>query len=196
MAGRLRERWDPSASREVIELRDGMHGIVSWALAVIITGLIAATSAATIVSKAVPSGTSTSAAAGEPLVAYELDKLFRGDRRPIEGEITYLRAEAARILLTASGRQGVTPGDRTYLTQLVSSRTGLGPAEAERRVNNVITAAATAVRKARRSAVVLGFSTAAALLVGAAAAWYAAYNGGSHRDDVAPPNVWTWPGHM
>lgn len=195
VAGRLRERWDPSASSDVIELRDGMHGIVSWALAVIITGLVVATSAATIASKAVQSGTSTSAAAGEPLVAYELDKLFRGDRRPVEGEMTYLRAEAARILLTATGRQGVTPDDRSYLTQLVSSRTGLAPPEAEARVNNVITAAATAVRKARRSAVILGFSTAAALLAGAAAAWYAAYNGGRHRDSVAPPNIWTWPGH-
>jgi hypothetical protein len=196
VAGRLRERWDPSASRDVIEFRDGMHGIVSWSLAVIITGLVAATSTATIASKTVQSGTSTSAAAGEPLVAYELDRLFRGDRRPVEGEITYLRAEATRILLTATGRQGVTPDDRAYLTQLVSNRTGLAPPEAERRVNNVITAAATAVRKARRSAVVLGFSTAAALLVGAAAAWYAAYNGGRHRDNVAPPHTWTWPSHV
>jgi hypothetical protein len=196
VAGRLRERWDPSASRDVIEFRDGMHGIVSWSLAVIITGLVAATSTATIASKTVQSGTSTSAAAGEPLVAYELDRLFRGDRRPVEGEITYLRAEATRILLTATGRQGVTPDDRAYLTQLVSNRTGLAPPEAERRVNNIITAAATAVRKARRSAVVLGFSTAAALLVGAAAAWYAAYNGGRHRDNVAPPHTWTWPSHV
>jgi hypothetical protein len=196
MAGRLRERWELSASRDVIEFRDGMHGIVSWALAVIITGLVAVTSTATVASKAVQSGTSTSSAAGEPLVAYELDKLFRGDRRAAEGEITYLRAEAARILLTATGRQGVAPDDRAYLTQLVSNRTGLAPAEAESRVNNVITAAATAVRKARRSAVILGFSTAAALLVGAAAAWYAAYNGGRHRDDVAPPSTWTWPGHV
>ncbi|MBV8891542.1 MAG: hypothetical protein JO266_06125 [Acidobacteria bacterium] len=196
VAGRLRERWDPSASRDIIEFRDGMHGIVSWALAVIITGLVVATSTATIASKTVQSGTSTSAAAGEPLVAYELDRLFRGDRRPVEGEITYLRAEAARILLTATGRQGVTPDDRAYLTQLVTNRTGLAPPEAERRVNNVITAAATAVRKARRSAVILGFSTAAALLVGAAAAWYAAHNGGRHRDNVAPPHTWTWPSHV
>lgn len=196
VAGRLRERWAPDASRDVIEFRDGMHGIVSWALAVIITGLVAATSAATVASKAVQSGNSTSAAAGEPLVAYELDKLFRGDRRPDAGDITYFRAEAARILLTANGRQGVTADDRAYLTQLVSNRTGLAPPEAERRVNNVITAAAAAVRKARRSAVILGFSTAAALLVGAAAAWYAAYNGGRHRDNVAPPNTWTWPGHV
>jgi hypothetical protein len=192
MAGRLRERWDPAATRDIIEFRDGTHGLVSWALAVIITGVIAATSAATVASKAVQPGTSTFAAAGEPLVAYELDKLFRGDRRPMEGEFVY-RAEAARILLTAGGRQGVTADDRAYLVQLVSNRTGLSPADAERRVTTEITAAAIAVRKARRTGVILGFSTAAALLAGAAAAWYAAYNGGRHRDNVAPPNTWTWP---
>lgn len=193
VAGRLRERWDPSASRDVIEFRDGTHGIVAWGLAVIITGAVAVTSASNLASKAVQSGTSTSAAAGEPLIAYELDKLFRGDRRPIEGEISYIRAEATRILLTATGHQGVTPDDRAYLTQLVASRTGIALPDAGRRVDNAITASATAVRKARRSAVILGFSTAAALLAGAAAAWYAACAGGRHRDSVAPPNTWNWP---
>jgi hypothetical protein len=195
VAGRLRERWDPSASRDIVEFRDGTHGIVSWALAVIITGLVAVTSVATVASTAVQPATSTSAAAGEPLVAYELDRLFRGYQRQFEGEFAYTRAEAARILLTASGRQGVTPEDRAYLTQLVSNRTGIAPAEAERRVNDAITAAATAVKKVRRSAVILGFSIAAALLAGAAAAWYAACAGGRHRDTVAPPNRWTWPHH-
>lgn len=195
VAGRLRERWDPTASRHVIEFRDGAHGIVAWALAIIITGAVAATSAANIASKTIKPGTSTSSAAGEPLIAYELDKLFRGDRRPIEGEIAFIRAEAARILLTATGHQGVTPDDRAYLVELVSNRTGIAPAEAQRRVDTEIAAAATSVRKARRSGVILGFSTAAALLAGAAAAWYAAGAGGRHRDNVAPPNTWTWPHH-
>jgi hypothetical protein len=63
---------------------------------------------------------------------------------------------------------------------------GAAPADAVRRVDVAITAAATAVHKARRSAVILGFSTAASLLFGAAVAWYAACEGGRHRDDVAP----------
>ena len=53
VAGRRRERWDPSAGRDIIEFRDGMHGIVSWGLAVIIIGLVAAASAATVAFKAV-----------------------------------------------------------------------------------------------------------------------------------------------
>jgi hypothetical protein len=66
-------------------------------------------------------------------------------------------------------------------------------ADFTRRVEDAITAASTAVQKARRSAVILGFATAAFVLAGAAAAWYAACAGGRHRDNVAPPLTWRWP---
>src|SRR5215472_4676819 len=114
------------------------------------------------------------------------------ERHPPESQLTYARAEAGRILLAASGRQGITPDDRNYLVRLVASQTGAAPADAERRVDVAITAAATAIHKARRSAVILGFSTAASLLFGAAAAWYAACAGGHHRDTTAPPLSWRW----
>jgi len=193
VAGRLRERWDPSAHSDLVEFRDGTHGIVAWALAVVITGVVAAASVASLSSKAAPPATSSATTAGEPLIAYELDRLFRGDRRAVEGDITYARAEVGRILLAATGRQGITPDDRAYLARLVAARTGLAQPDAERRVEEAITAASTAVQKARRSAVILGFATAASLLAGAAAAWYAACAGGRHRDNVAPPLKWRWP---
>ena len=44
VAGRLRERWDPSAHSDLVEFRDGTHGIVAWVLAVVITGVVAAAS--------------------------------------------------------------------------------------------------------------------------------------------------------
>jgi hypothetical protein len=193
VAGRLRERWDPSAHSDVIEFRDGTHGIVAWALAVVITGIVAAVSVASLGSKTAPPATSSSTIAGEPLIAYELDRLFRGDRRAVEGDITYARAEAGRILLAAPGRQGITPDDKAYLARLVAARTGIAPPDAERRVEDAITATTTAVQKARRSAVILGFATAVSLLAGAAAAWYAARAGGRHRDNAAPSLTWRWP---
>ena len=42
LAGRLRTSWDPALHREFVEFRDGSHGLVSWALAVVISGLVAA----------------------------------------------------------------------------------------------------------------------------------------------------------
>jgi len=193
VAGRLRERWDPAAHSDLAEFRDGTHGIVAWALAVVIIGVVAAASVASFASKTAPPATSSATTTGEPLIAYELDRLFRGDRRAVEGDITYARAEAGHILLAATGRRGITPEDRAYLATLVAARTGIAQPDAERRVEDAITAATTAVQKARRSAVILGFATAASLLAGAAAAWYAASAGGRHRDNVALSPTWWWP---
>jgi hypothetical protein len=195
VAGRLRERWSTSAHSDVVAFRDGTHGIVAWSIAVVITGLVAAASAASVASKAVPPATSPTATAGEPLIAYELDSLFRAERRPPEGDLTYNRAEAGRILLAATGRRGISPDDRSYLVRLVANRTGIAQPDAERRVDNAIAAATTAVQRARRSAVILGFSMAVSLLAGAAAAWFASCVGGRHRDHVAPSLTWRWPQH-
>ena len=193
VAGRLRERWHQSAHNDVVEFRDGTHGVVAWALAVVITGLVVAASAAAIASRGVQPATSPVATTGEPLIAYELDRLFRAGQRPFEGDLTYTRAEAGRILLAATGRRGIAPEDRTYLVRLVAARTGISQPDAERRVDDAIAGATTAVQKARRSAVILAFATAVSLLVGAAAAWYASCVGGRHRDDVAPSLTWRLP---
>ena len=58
VAGRLRERWHQSAHNDVVEFRDGTHGVVAWAIAVVITGLVAAASAAVIASREVQPATS------------------------------------------------------------------------------------------------------------------------------------------
>ena len=192
VAGRLRERWNPTAPNNMVEFRDGMHGVLAWAIAVVVSGIIIAASVAGVASKAVEPASSPVATTGEPLIAYELDRLFRAERRPPGADLTYSRAEAGRILLASTGRQGITPEDRAYLVRMVASDTGIAPSDAEHRVDIAITAATVAVQKARRSAVILGFSTAASLLLGAAAAWYAACVGGRHRDDVAPPLSWRW----
>jgi hypothetical protein len=195
IAGRLRERWSTSAHSDIVEFRDGTHGLLAWAIAVVITGLVAAASAASLASKAVQPATSPEATTGEALIAYELDRLFRAERRPADGDLAYSRAEAGRILLAATGRQGITPDDRTFLVRLVASKTGIAQPDAERRVGDAIAGSTTAVHKARRSAVILGFSTAVSLLVGAAAAWYTSCVGGRYRDGVAPSSAWRWPQH-
>jgi hypothetical protein len=123
---------------------------------------------------------------------FELDRLFRAERRaePADPE---LRAEAARIIQTGLGRNPIAGEDRAHLVRIVAARTGLAPADAERRVTQVVSQARDAVAKARRSAIILGFTTAAALAAAAAAAWAAAGIGGRHRDqEIAPPLRWSW----
>jgi hypothetical protein len=191
VAGRLRRSWQTPLHRDLVEFRDGVHGLTAWALAVAITALIAAVIAGAVASRtAAPVSTpGSSASAGETLIAYDLDRLFRSDqRRP--GDLTYSRAEASRILLAGTSRAGMKPGDREYLVRLVASQTGIAPAEAEQRVNEVISSTALAVRRTRQTGVIVGFSTAVSLLLGAAAAWYAARLGGEHRDQNALPLRW------
>ena len=189
VAGRLRTTWDPGLHSEFVEFRDGAHGLLSWALAVVISGLIAAVIASVIGSKSVASPTTPVANTGEALIAYDLDRLFRSERRE-QGNLAYSRAEASRILLAATSRAGMKPDDRQYLSRLVASHTGIAQPDAERRVEEAIAAATLAVKKARQSGVILGFSIAVSLLLGAAAAWYAACLGGQHRDQTAPPLRW------
>ena len=188
MAGRLRRTWTVALHRDFAEFRDGAHGLVAWALAVALSALMVAAVAAAGNSKAVPA-TTPAANSGEALFPYDLDRLFRSDR-PNQGNLAYSRAEASRILLTGNSRTGIKPDDRTYLSHLVATQTGIAQPEADRRVSEGIDAATLAVKRARQSAVILGFSIAVSLLLGAAVAWYAASLGAQHRDQSAPPLRW------
>lgn len=189
LAGRLRSPLLAGSSEEV-ENRDGVHGLAVWALAVVLGAVLAAIIGASALTRPSPATTNTSAA--EPVLSYELDRLFRAPRRPANVDLSYERAEAGRILLTASGHNGVSADDRAYLIQQVAAVTGLSPAEAERRVDNVIANAKTALTRTRRSTIILAFSIATSLLLGAVAAWAAACAGGSHRDGAALPE---WMAH-
>ncbi|MGN8547954.1 hypothetical protein ACQPTN_25610 [Bradyrhizobium sp. 13971] len=184
IAGRAQRVIGATPSDE-IDSCDGLHGLTAWALAVIlgatIVGLVGLSSARPVVQNR------PSATAAEPLLSAELDRLYRSPRRPANIDIGYERAEAGRILLTSSGRSGVSADDRSYLIQQVAAATGLPAAEAEKRVDSVMGDARTAIQRSRRSAVILAFSVAAALLFGAVAAWAAAGAGGRHRDGAALP---------
>jgi hypothetical protein len=72
--------------------------------------------------------------------------------------------------------------DRTYVARLVAARTGLSQAEAERRVDQVVTEAKAAADRARKAAAQLSFWLTASLLLGAFAASLAAVEGGQLRD--------------
>jgi hypothetical protein len=194
LAGRLRRRLTTGTPEE-IEFRDGTHGLLVWALATLLTGLMALAAVQSLGHAGASAAASPAVSvAGENIIAFDLDRLFRGDRRP-EGDINHARAEAARILLTASSHRGLQPDDRTYLVRLVAARTGLGQPEAERRVDDVIARAKENINRARRSAVILAFMIGASALLGAAAAWFAACVGGRYRDGHAETHaLWHWGG--
>lgn len=198
LTGRLRRRL-PDATAHEVEVRDGSHGLLVWALGV----LIGATLAASVASSAARTGASVVAATTEAIgsgavqtaassnpVEYAVDTLFRSDNPQGLEDPAASGPQAGRILAASMAQGTISAEDKAYLARLIQARTGLGQPEAEQRIDQVMaslqSAAATAkaaADKARRIGVVVAFITAASLVVSAAAAWWAAGLGGRHRDD-------------
>jgi hypothetical protein len=189
LAGRTRAAYSDTAADEV-ERRDGWQGIATWALAVLLSIIIATLVA---IAGSRPSALSAPGSASEPSVlSYEIDHLFRAQRRLPNAELAPLRAEAGRILLTSSSHSGVSTDDRAFLAQLVTTATGLTGPDADRRVDATIADARRAISRTRASTILLAFSLAASLLLGAIAAWAGAEAGGRHRDGMPLPQ---WMSH-
>lgn len=186
------KRAGPMVASDDIEMRDGLSGLLVWAIATLLTALLLLWSASATTRLAASSAPAagSSSVAGESVIAYDLDRLLRGDRRQQGDDYEHVRAESARILLTSSSHSGVAPDDRAYLVRLVAARTGLPAADTERRVDAALANAKNNIARARRSTVILAFMAGAAALLGAAAAWFAAVAGGEERDDRAPAHRW------
>jgi hypothetical protein len=199
MAGRLRTRSGTRRDGES-EIRDSAHGLAVWAVAALISAAVTAMAAGGVIktgTAVAPSTTPSSRADGDPF-RYTADMMFRADRptgSAVERELAV--QEAARVLAVGAVRRDVPPEDRAHLARLVVSHTGLPAADAQRRVDQVLTRAADDAQRAadaaRKTGVLLAFVTAAALLVGALSAWWAAGMGGRHRDEGTYPHMLRWP---
>jgi hypothetical protein len=99
-----------------------------------------------------------------------------GDNSDVRGELTRLLATSFR------DRKDLKPDDRAYLSQVVARRTGLSQADAEKRVDAVITEAKADLDAARKATLQLALWLAASLFLGAFAASIAAAEGGAIRD--------------
>jgi hypothetical protein len=186
------------------EMRDGMHGLLSWAIAVLIGALIAAATvggAAKTGAMAVTTAATTAASGNSSAASYYADLLLRSNNPPAvaPAETEARRGEVSRILLkNVSGE--VSESDRAYLSQLVANQTGLPPTDATARVETVtgefrsaVAGVQAAAEKARKFALVIAFAIGATLAIGAAAAWWGALQGGDHRDqtvDLRPHIGW------
>lgn len=200
LAGRLRTRWSGLHGNEVY-FRDTAHGLLAWAFATVvsvgITGAAATHIAAGTASGIAPAATVAArdgVAASGPFDVY-VDQLMRptfaapadaAARAPVPpGRDAADRAEITRLFASANrGRADLAPTDRAYLVQLVAARTGLPPAEAERRVAEVTEQMKQALNEARRATAHFALWLTAALLFGAFAAAWAATEGGEWRDGI------------
>ena len=188
LAGRLRTKWVSVHTHEVY-FRDTAHGFLVWSVSLVITTAFLASAATSMVSGNAARNDVGATAAGEARsdpYGYFVDSLFRSDRPAAD-----LNADAALhaevgLILARGLREGYVPStDRAYLAQLVTARTGMDQAEAQRRVAEVLNQARQAADDARRATAHFLYWTFLALLIGAFCASYAATIGGRQRDNVA-----------
>ncbi len=189
LAARLRTKWTGIHSNEVF-FRDTAHGFIAWAFATVLSASLLAAAATHIVAGAA-SGVAPAAAQGSSSINTSqvfVDRLFRTDQgaTPPTGTSENngaTRAEVLRLWTPSFRDNGdLAAADRTYVARLVAAQTGMSQADAEKRVNDVITEAKTAADRARSGAAKLAFWMATALLFGAFAASLAAVEGGQLRD--------------
>ena len=197
IAGRLRVRWTQAPLDEVY-FRDTAHGVLAWAFATVMGAALLASAATIVGSGAAANPGPANANSANDITAPYLDRLFRPDYAALTGgtgqaaagvfaggrDLAADRDAARRILLSLRdhGRSELAGEDRQYLTQMVAARTGLPPAEAQRRVAAVETDVRAALDQARRIAMQLSFWLVAAMFLGAFAAGLAATEGGAARD--------------
>lgn len=204
LTGRLRATWATVHEHEIY-FRDTAHGLLAWAFATALgvtllgaagTHILAGASAGSI-----PAAAAGASSAANPVDPY-VDTLLRADPAPAPAgagavpspaggsDVQTTRAELGRLLAPALQKGGdLSPADRTYIAKVVSARTGLSQADAEKRVSDTIAQAKKAADDARKAAAKLMLWLAASLLAGALAAMLGAVEGGMLRD-----SKWYEPG--
>jgi len=199
ITGRLRTKWVGTHTHEVF-FRDTAHGFLTWALASVIGALMLASAASSAIGTATQatataaSGAAQGAGAAASMAQsrdYDVDTLYRGEKPEMAATDPATRAETTRILAKGITSGDVPAADRTYLAQLIASRTGISQDDAQKRVESVVAQEKDAEAKARqaadtarKSASAVSIFTALSMVIGAFIASAAAALGGSLRDEV------------
>jgi hypothetical protein len=203
VTGRLRTRWTGIHTDEVA-FRDTAHGFLAWCVSTLAVAVLlgfmtyGAASTGVQATATVASGAAQGATAAAPAAApadptgYAIDLLFRpapNAQAPAPGG-SDPRQEVARILANAAAAGSLPAADKSYLAQLVSQRTGLAQADAEKRVDEMtaqvdatIAKAREAADAARKAGLTTAFTAFLSLLIGAFIAAVSASLGGHLRDD-------------
>lgn len=193
ITGRLRTKWAALHTHEVF-FRDTAHGFLSWALATILGTLLLAATASSVAGGGVQAASTAAGGAAQAATSgvsgYAVDTLFRPDHVDASTSSQDVAAQASRILANGVRNGDVPAADRTYLAQLVSAKTGLSQADAQKRVDDTIAGVKDAETKAREAADAARKATATfaifmslSLLIGAFVAMAAAAFGGNVRDE-------------
>ncbi len=166
VAGRMRRRID-AAAREEITVRDGVNGLIVWAVGTVISAMVlgsvvsgAVSTAGSIAGKGAEivgaaagsavGGAMTAAASMMPdamsqdPMAFVTGSLLRPATVQPGADAQGATTDAASILANIVTTGEISDSDRAYLVQLTAARTGMTPAEVDARVEQAVTAAQSA----------------------------------------------------
>jgi hypothetical protein len=201
ITGRLRTKWAGVHTHEVF-FRDTAHGFLTWALATLVGTMLLASAASSVISGGVRATATVAGGAAQAagqiasqaapgISGYDVDTLFRSERPDPNADLQGATAQASRILTTSLANGDMSAADRAYLTQIISARTGVTPADAQKRIDDVTARAKAAAAKAketadaaRKAAAQFAIFSALSMLIGAFIACASAAYGGSLRDDA------------
>jgi hypothetical protein len=185
LAGRLRTKWVDIHTDEVY-FRDTAHGLLVWAVGVVLMAAFLASAATMFAGRAAQSPGPAHAADASMLNPneYLLDTMFRSTGTMMDLNAVSMRAEADRIFAHALKDGSMSQADNIYLARLVSARTGLSQSDAQQRVTEAFAQAQEAAETAREAIAHLSLWLFVALLSGAFCASYAGTIGGRQRDRV------------
>lgn len=183
LTGRMRRRIGDAKMHEV-ELRDGAHGLIVWAVSIVIG--VALAGWVTLMGI----GGAISTASDSGAMDYYVDRLMRREALPAATDATRpanvdanANAQIGRVLAKNVTARVIDSADKSYLVREISTRAALTEADAQKRLDETLAALKAQADTARRYGVVFAFLTAASLLVSAAASWWAGTTGGKHRDE-------------
>ncbi|MBF0231731.1 MAG: hypothetical protein HQK65_01660 [Desulfamplus sp.] len=208
LAGRLRVKW-ASVHTDEVYFRDTAHGLLSWAVATLVTAIFLTGALRVVVGGAIDVGTAagtaaaTVATAGSDVpdtgtvgqVGYFSDLLLRSDNSMLAPDNLATRGEVVKIFVNDLLAGTMSADDRQYLSLIVAQHTGLSQPDAEKRVDDVYarlnkakanaeSATKEAADKARKAAAYSALWMFVALLLGAFFAGLLATFGGRQRDNV------------
>ena len=204
LAGRLRRRIDGAKSDE-IDLRDGSHGLLVWAIVILVSTVLLTSglfNAAQTAANAVGGSISAVAETAPDVDAeYLADTLMRDGSAEGSAMSEDTREAIGRIVQQTLVTGELNESDMAYLKSTLADAAGIEESDVEARIQalqeqvaEARQAAVEAADTARRWAVIAGFLAAAVLLVSAASAYLAAAMGGRHRDSGTAIPRWS-PAH-
>jgi hypothetical protein len=184
LAGRLRTKWVGIQTTEV-HFRDTAHGFLAWAVASVVGAVLLASPASSLIGGTLSGATQVAASSAQssPMDGY-VDALLRSDNPSAQGQQnpTDTRAEMVRLFTTSFRTGDLKPADKNYVTKVVSARTGLNEADAEKRVTDVTAQVKADLDSARKAAMQIAMWLTLSLFIGAFSASLAATEGGGLRD--------------